>query len=130
MFLAVDEMDVDKINEKRKKQPNMSVLRVAVIGAGHLGRIHSKLLSSVDGAKLVAISDPIDSARTVAEKQFGVPVYADYRDLIDQIDAAIIAAPTDAHAGIATDLLKAGKHLLVEKPLATTSALQMRLKLR
>lgn len=99
----------------------MSRLRVAVIGAGHLGRIHAKLLGSVDGAKLVGISDPIEAARHRAAELFSVPTCADYRDLIDKIDAAIIAAPTDAHADIATDLLKAGKHLLVEKPLATTA---------
>ncbi|MCO8120699.1 Gfo/Idh/MocA family oxidoreductase [Stieleria sp. TO1_6] len=100
----------------------MSRLRVAVIGAGHLGRIHAKLLGSVDGAELVAISDPVDSARDNASTLFDVPVVADYRELVDKIDAAVIAAPTDAHAEIATDLLKAGKHLLVEKPLATTAA--------
>lgn len=100
----------------------MSRLRVAVIGAGHLGRIHAKLLGSVEGAQLVAISDPIESARLRAAEMFSVDTYADYHDLIDTIDAAVIAAPTDAHAEIATDLLKAGKHLLVEKPLATTAA--------
>lgn len=100
----------------------MTRLRVAVIGAGHLGRIHSKLLGSVDGAQLVAISDPIESARANAAKLFDVPTFSDYHDLIDQIDAAIIAAPTDAHAEIATDLLKAGKHLMVEKPLAISAA--------
>jgi len=99
----------------------MSRLRIAVIGAGHLGRIHAKLLGSVDGAKLVGISDPIESARVRAAEMFSVPTCADYRDLIADIDAAVIAAPTDAHAEIATDLLKAGKHLLVEKPLATTA---------
>ncbi len=100
----------------------MSRLRVAVIGAGHLGRIHAKLLGSVDGAQLVAISDPIEGARAKAAELFDVPVVADYRQLIDQIDAAIIAAPTDAHADIATELLLSGKHLLVEKPLSTTAA--------
>ena len=99
----------------------MTRLRIAVIGAGHLGRIHAKLLASVDGAQLVGISDPIESAREKAGELFDVPVVADYRELIEQIDAAVIAAPTDAHAEIATDLLKAGKHLLVEKPLATTA---------
>ena len=99
----------------------MSRLRIAVIGAGHLGRIHAKLLSQVDGAELVAISDPVEAARQQAGKQFDVPTVADYRDLVDRIDAAVIAAPTDYHAEIATDLLKAGKHLLVEKPLAANS---------
>ncbi|MCC9602560.1 Gfo/Idh/MocA family oxidoreductase [Stieleria sp. JC731] len=100
----------------------MTSLRVAVIGAGHLGRIHSKLLGSVDGAKLVAISDPMEPARNRAAEMFSVPVVEDYRELIDSIDAAVIASPTDSHAEIATELLKAGKHLFVEKPLAISSA--------
>jgi predicted dehydrogenase len=105
-------------------------LRVAVIGAGHLGRIHAKLLGQVEGAKLVAISDPFDSARENAAKLFSVPTYADYRDCIPKIDAAIIAAPTDAHAKIASDLLKAGKHLLVEKPLTIQGADAQRLSMQ
>ncbi len=96
----------------------MSQLRIAVIGAGHLGRIHAKLLGSVDGAKLVGVSDPIESARRpCSEALYPVPVVADYRDLIPKIDAAVIASPTDSHAKIARDLLKAGKHVFVEKPL-------------
>ena len=95
----------------------MKKLRIAVIGAGHLGRIHAKLLSQVDGAELVAVSDPIEAARNNAAKLFSVPALADYRDLIPNIDAAIIAAPTDLHFQIASDLLQAGKHVLVEKPL-------------
>lgn len=95
----------------------MSQLRIAVIGAGHLGRIHAKLLGQVDGAELVAVSDPFESARENAANLFSVPTFADYRDCISKVDAAIIAAPTDAHAEIADDLLKAGKHVLVEKPL-------------
>lgn len=95
----------------------MSQLRIAVIGAGHLGRVHAKLLGQVDGAELVAISDPIESARLNAANLYSVPTFADYRECIEQVDAAVIAAPTDAHAEIAGELLKAGKHVLVEKPL-------------
>ena len=100
----------------------MNALRIAVIGAGHLGRIHAKLLGSVQGAQLVAISDPIETARKKAAGLFDVPVVSDHRELLDRIDAAVIAAPTDMHAEIATDLLKSGKHLLIEKPLATSAA--------
>ncbi len=100
----------------------MSRLKIAVIGAGHLGRIHAKLLGQVDGAELVAISDPVEAARDNAAKLFSVPTHADYRDCIDDIDAAIIAAPTDYHADIAKTLIKAGKHLLVEKPLTVAAA--------
>lgn len=95
----------------------MSQLRVAVIGAGHLGRIHAKLLDQVDGAELVAISDPIEPAREHAGSLFSVPTLADYRECLPLIDAAVVASPTDTHAQIATDLLTAGKHVFVEKPL-------------
>lgn len=95
----------------------MSRLRIAVIGAGHLGRIHAKLLGQVDGADLVSVSDPFEAARENAAKQFSVPTFADYREVVDKVDAAIIAAPTDAHFEIAKTFLKAGKHLLVEKPI-------------
>ena len=98
----------------------MSQLKVAVIGAGHLGRIHSKLLSQVDGAQLVGITDPFEKARENAAAQFGVTTYADYRDVIPLIDAAVVAAPTDKHFEIARDLLKAGKHVLVEKPITNS----------
>ncbi len=97
-------------------------LRVAVIGGGHLGRIHAKLLGQVDGARLVAICDPDQSAGQAIATAHStddrpVAVHADYRDCIESIDAAIIAAPTHYHAEISTTLLKAGKHLFVEKPL-------------
>ncbi len=95
----------------------MSQLRIAVIGAGHLGRIHAKLLGSIEGVKLAGISDPFEQARARAEELYDAPVFADYRDLIPQIDAAIIASPTDSHAKITRELLKAGKHVFVEKPL-------------
>lgn len=107
----------------------MSQLRIAVIGAGHLGRIHAKLLGQVDGAELVALSDPLDAARQSACRQFSVPCFADYRDLIPQIDAAIIAAPTDRHTQIAGDLLSAGKHVLVEKPMTLNREQARRLEL-
>ncbi len=72
-------------------------------------------------AKLTGISDPVDAARANAAELFAVPIYDDYRKMLPTIDAAIIAAPTDAHCEIAKDLLRAGKHLLVEKPLAANS---------
>ena len=95
----------------------MSELRIAVIGAGHLGRIHSKLLGQVDGARLVAVSDPFEAARAQAAELFGVPVHADYREFLPEIDAAVIAAPSDSHFEIARTLIENGKHVLVEKPL-------------
>ncbi|TWT50531.1 Dehydrogenase [Rubripirellula amarantea] len=95
----------------------MSKLRTAVVGAGHLGRIHAKLISQVDGAELVAVSDPFEAARKMASEQFGVVTHADYRDAIEGCDAVIIASPTGTHAEVAESFLKAGKHVFVEKPI-------------
>jgi predicted dehydrogenase len=95
----------------------MMPLRIAVVGGGHLGRIHTRLLSSIDEVQVVAVSDPSDAARAAIAQQFGTPTYASHRQVIDLVDAAVIASPSDLHATIAQDFLNAGKHLLVEKPL-------------
>ncbi|WP_164102615.1 Gfo/Idh/MocA family oxidoreductase [Candidatus Laterigemmans baculatus] len=98
----------------------MNKVRFAVVGAGHLGKIHARLLQSVEGAEVVAITDPSDAARAAAAEQLGLPTYADHSQVLDRVDAAIVASPTDLHARIAADFLQAGKHVLVEKPITTT----------
>lgn len=100
----------------------MKPLQIAVIGAGHLGRIHAKLLAQVDDARLVAIVDPFEAARQTAQSLFNVPTFASCDDVIDQIDAAIIASPSDCHAAMATTLLAANKHVFVEKPITVDAA--------
>lgn len=97
-------------------------LRIAVIGAGHLGRIHARLLSAIEDVRVVAITDPSDAARVAAGEASGIPTFSSHRQVLSEIDAAILAAPSGLHHAIATDLLEAGKHLLVEKPLTTTAA--------
>jgi predicted dehydrogenase len=91
-------------------------LRIAVIGVGHLGKIHAQLLAQVDGAKLVAIVDPVAEVRSAAGESLGVPAHADHGPLLGQIDAAIVAVPTRYHHDVASDLLAHGIHVFVEKP--------------
>ncbi|MEL7496814.1 MAG: Gfo/Idh/MocA family oxidoreductase [Planctomycetota bacterium] len=95
----------------------MSQLRLAVIGAGHLGKIHVRLLKQIENVELVGVAEPSPMAQREVIDQFDVDVVSDYRKLIDQIDAAVIATPTRFHFRIARDLLRAGVHVLVEKPL-------------
>ena len=98
----------------------MNTLRTGVIGAGHLGRIHTKLLGQVDGADLVAVSDPsTDSLARIDKASIGRDVFffSDYRSMLDQVDAVVVASPTPTHAGIVDELLDAGKHVFCEKPL-------------
>lgn len=102
-------------------------LRIAVIGTGHLGRIHAKLLTThhspvTTHSHLVAITDPSEQARSAVSTELKVPAYADYRELYGQIDAAIIAVPSRLHHAVAIDLLEHGIHVFVEKPITLTIA--------
>jgi predicted dehydrogenase len=97
-------------------------IRLAVIGAGHLGRVHARLAQQVPNVELVGVADPLPDARRLAEAEYPVPVLADYRDFLGQIDAAVVATPTRFHHAVSLSLLSHGVHLLVEKPLATSVA--------
>lgn len=100
----------------------MRPVRVAVIGAGHLGRIHARILAALPDATLVAVVDPLEKNRQEVAAQHGVAAHADHRQILGEIDAAVIATPTRFHCQVAKELLARGIHLLVEKPLATTTA--------
>jgi len=100
----------------------MNPLRVAVVGAGHLGRIHARLAAASPDFELVAVADPMEAARHSVAQDLKTVAVADYRTLIRKIDAAILATPTSTHHAIGTDLLNAGVPLLIEKPLAPTVA--------
>ncbi len=97
-------------------------LRVAVVGVGHLGKHHARLLAGIDGAKLTAIVD-LDIARaSAAAGDSGARVLSDYRELFGQIDAVTVAAPTELHREIALPFLQQGIAVLVEKPMTRTMA--------
>lgn len=98
----------------------MSRLRLAVIGGGHLGRIHAKLANSNEQFQLVAVADPSPESQALIVSQLNLPAVADYRSLLGRIDAAIVATPTMTHYEIGSYLLREGVHCLIEKPLATT----------
>jgi predicted dehydrogenase len=95
----------------------MTKVRVAVVGVGHLGRIHARLLQQLPEAELVAVVDPTAEARQAVAAECSVPGYADCRPLAGLIDAAIVAAPTRQHHAVAHALLEQGVHVFVEKPL-------------
>jgi predicted dehydrogenase len=97
-------------------------LRLAVIGAGHLGRIHARIAAGLDEIDLVAVADPVEANRTSVAQEAGTRAVADYRELIGEIEAAVVATPTTYHHAIGLELLGAGIPLLIEKPIALTSA--------
>jgi len=100
----------------------VSRLRLAVVGAGHLGRIHARLAAALKNIQLVAVVDPVAIAREQVAADTGAKPLADYRELFGAVDAAVIATPTTHHSQVATDLLHGGLHLLVEKPMTSTLA--------
>jgi predicted dehydrogenase len=97
-------------------------LRIGVIGAGHLGRFHARLIGELSDVHLVGVCDPIEAAAIQLAGECGTRAFFDYRELIPQIDAAIVATPTATHHRVGCDLLAAGAHVLMEKPLARTKA--------
>lgn len=101
----------------------MAVLRIAVIGAGVIGRTHIETLSRTEGLALAAIADPAPEARALAEAA-GVPFFADVGALIEAriADAVVVAAPNDAHLPLGLELLRAGLPVLMEKPVAESLA--------
>ncbi len=95
-------------------------LRVAVVGVGHLGKHHARLLAAIDGARLTAVVD-IDAGRAAAAAEAtGARAMTDYRDLIGQIDAVTVALPTELHHQVALAFLERGIAVLVEKPMTRT----------
>ena len=100
----------------------MSRLRLAIVGAGHLGRIHARIAAAQQDIQLTAIVDPVPENRALVSKETGVPAFADIHDLFGIADAAVLATPTTTHAAVAKELMHGGLHLLIEKPLTTTTS--------
>ncbi|MBF0461867.1 MAG: Gfo/Idh/MocA family oxidoreductase [Magnetococcales bacterium] len=95
-------------------------LRAAVIGTGYLGRIHATKYQHIPGVELVAVVDAqAEQARLVGDA-LSVPYYSDYTDIFPRADLVTIATPTRSHCRIAEACLRAGLHVLVEKPMTTT----------
>ena len=102
------------------KDKTLSKLRTAVIGAGKMGSIHSRIYSQMDQVDLVAIVDAqLDKATALCEK-YGSKPYSDSTEILDLVDAVTIAVPTNHHAVVAKPFLARGIAVLVEKPLAST----------
>jgi len=97
-------------------------LQVALVGAGHMGKLHARALAERDDALLAAVCDVDARAAREAAAPSGASVVGDVRDLPEEIDAAILAAATSAHRDLALALVERGVAMLVEKPLAGTAA--------
>src|SRR5262245_1551219 len=96
-------------------------MRAAVIGVGHLGKHHARILASLPGVSLAGVVDVNSDRASEIAREYGTIAVADAR-AIDGLDLAVIAAPTESHAAIAAPLIDAGVHTLIEKPVTQTLA--------
>jgi predicted dehydrogenase len=99
----------------------MAPVRLAVIGAGAIGRKHIEVMRAVPDCALVALADPMQSAAAVAQ-QHGVPYFADTDEMLRQVkpDGALIATPNAQHVPAGLACAARGVAMLVEKPIADT----------
>lgn len=96
------------------------MLKIGVLGAGHLGRIHLKCIQLTDVYELVGFYDPDPEKTAKSEKEFGVKAYSSIDALIEAVDVVDIVTPTVSHFDCASSALKAFKHVFIEKPVVAT----------
>ena len=99
----------------------MARVRLAVIGVGHLGKEHARILAGMPDVDLVGVADTnLEQAQTIA-KRLGTQAFNGYWPLLNLVDAATVVVPTSQHEPVAGEFLKRGIPVLVEKPLAPTA---------
>lgn len=97
------------------------MLKIGVLGAGHLGKIHLKCILLAESAyQLVGFYDPDQEAALQAAKNFGVPAFESMEELVNAVDVVDIVTPTVTHFKVASYAIQQGKHIFIEKPLTHT----------
>ena len=98
------------------------MIKVAVVGVGHLGQHHARKFKSMDGAEVVGIYDRNPERAAQISAQLGCKAFESYEAMLDACDAVDIAATTTAHYDLAKPALLAGKHIFLEKPITSELA--------
>ncbi len=98
------------------------MIKVGVLGAGHLGKIHLKLLKQSEKYELVGFYDPIKANAAKVSEEFGYKAFDTIEALIDAVDVVDIVTPTLSHFDCAKQAISKGKHIFIEKPITKTVA--------
>lgn len=100
----------------------MKNMNVGVIGVGAMGYNHARVYKMLEGVNLRAVSDVSESTLAKTTKKYETEGFLDYKEILDnpEIEAVSICVPTTHHYGVVMDAIAAGKHILVEKPIAFT----------
>jgi len=98
-------------------------IRIAVVGCGFWGRNHLRVFSELPSAELVAAVDIDPERARFAEEKYGAKGYTDLEEMLgkERVDAVTICTPSITHAEVALKVIRAGKHVLVEKPMTSTT---------
>src|SRR6266581_4018524 len=97
------------------------MVRVAVIGVGHLGKQHARLYAELEGVELAGIVDILEPRAQEIASLYKTAAFTNYRDILGKVDAVSLAIPTSDHARVGVDLLEHGLDVLVEKPIASAA---------
>lgn len=96
------------------------MLKAGVLGAGHLGKIHLRLLQQSEKYELVGFYDPIAENAAAVSEEFGYKAFDSIEELIAAVDVVDIVTPTLSHFDCAKQALESGKHIFIEKPITKT----------
>ena len=94
--------------------------RVGVLGVGSLGFHHARILREVPGAEMAGVFDDNPARLQTVAQELGVRAFRSREELLENVDAAVVAVPTTVHTEVALPAIDAGVHLLIEKPIAVT----------
>ncbi len=96
------------------------MLKIGVLGAGHLGKIHIRCIKEIEKYELVGFHDPDPATSAKVAEEFGITPYESVEALINDVDVVDIVTPTIAHFSCASIALKNSRHVFIEKPIVTT----------
>jgi len=98
----------------------MTRYRFGVVGVGHLGTLHARMLTQIDGAELIGVCDLNRTRAQTVASELGIPQLESAEALIEKADCVTVATSTPAHYPVALSALSAGKHVFIEKPITET----------
>ncbi|MGB9595921.1 MAG: Gfo/Idh/MocA family protein [Candidatus Poribacteria bacterium] len=101
----------------------MRTVNLGLIGAGGIAQAHCNAMSKIEGVKIVAVSDVVKANAERTAERWGIPkIFTDYKKMLkmDEIEGVIVCTPTAVHSAPSVAALKAGKHVLCEKPMEAT----------
>lgn len=109
-----------EIPERTFEETQKLMLKIGVLGAGHLGKIHIKCIKELKQYQLVGFYDPDERTAIETSQKLGVKKFADMDELIDAVDVVDIVTPTLSHYTCASVAIRKSKHVFIEKPITNT----------